>query len=195
MHEVLGLAHVAHGGRDVLVAGAAHDLDRLVAAEGHPRDAGRAEIVEGELFAGGVVGEQLGALDTGPPEVLPQAHREIAAGRHVDHAAPGCLPLHRQEQGEQRGLDGNAARPVRLRLFHLARLGAIDRPVDVDEAPIDVDVFPFERFELSGTRVGVDREREQLAPADRHAVARDHSKELRGEAASPLPRALHLRLL
>ncbi|WP_437554849.1 hypothetical protein WME97_22690 [Sorangium sp. So ce367] len=76
MHEVLSLGHAAHARSDVLVAGAAHELDRLVVAKGHPRDAGRAEIVEGELFAGCVVGEELGALDAGQRGIAVSAPRD-----------------------------------------------------------------------------------------------------------------------
>src|SRR5262249_52173742 len=64
---------------------------RLIAAERHPRDPGGAEIMKGERLAGLVAGVELGAVDSGPLEVLAKPRGEVAGRRHVEQALPRRL--------------------------------------------------------------------------------------------------------
>ena len=51
------------------------DADVIVAADGHPGDPGRAQVVEGDLLAREIICEELGAGDACPAQVLAQALR------------------------------------------------------------------------------------------------------------------------
>jgi hypothetical protein len=69
--DLLGLAYVPLGRLKICVTRARHDLEGVVSAYGHPRDAARSEVVKGDGLARGIVREQLGAADTRTPEVGP----------------------------------------------------------------------------------------------------------------------------
>jgi hypothetical protein len=61
------------------VAGALFDFERVVTTDGAPRDAGRAEIVEGDRLARRVVHrEELGALHAGEREAAAKLARRGA---------------------------------------------------------------------------------------------------------------------
>src|SRR5262245_13539426 len=109
MLEVLRFADVALRRLKRRVPRALFDLQRIVTADRHPRDPGCARrVVEADLFPRRVVREELRARDSRPLEVLPQAFREIARGRHVDHAWSLAVALKRLEQRDEVLLDWDA---------------------------------------------------------------------------------------
>ena len=97
---------------------ALHNLKRIVSTDGHPREARRTEIVERDGLAGCVAREEVRAHNSSSLKVELQPIGERADGGHSDNGtAPSRLGLERLEEREDRWLDRDAARGLRLRRF------------------------------------------------------------------------------
>jgi hypothetical protein len=70
--KVLRFAQVDLRRGEVRVAGTLHDLERLIATDGAPRDPGRAQVVERDGLARGVSCEQVRTLDAGALQIRAQ---------------------------------------------------------------------------------------------------------------------------
>ncbi|HEY4013781.1 MAG TPA: hypothetical protein VGM06_10605 [Polyangiaceae bacterium] len=149
------------------MAGAALDLDDVVAADDRPGDAGIAPRAEDDVALRVRVLEEARALALGELEVRAGDLRELVGvclrerRDHEPHAARALV--HRLEKRQEGGLDGDLAR--------LVRLGPLDPPVlevprleHVDLLIVEVDVRPVEHPKLSGAKVRVYGDRVDLAP-------------------------------
>lgn len=133
------------------MTGALLDLERIVAADGHPGQAGAAQVVEAEALARRVVAEERRALDLSRFEVLSKIGGPPLLQPHRDHR-PGAVRLgvHGAQQWEEGRLNRKAADAFVAGLGLLDLPGvAIPRDADCNDAALDVDVAPVERLQLT----------------------------------------------
>ncbi|XXS91224.1 hypothetical protein WMF17_04605 [Sorangium sp. So ce362] len=158
----------------------AHDLERVIAADGHPRHACRAEVVERDGLPCRVIREELGPGDARKRQEAAQPRSQGLTAYYPDHPRVRVgLALHRAQQRHQVRLDSEPpGEPALGRL--LLRAQPIDAAVHVDYAVVEVDVAPPQCFELPGAEVEVDGQRDDPAPVERHSIAIHEGQELGG---------------
>ncbi|MGK4008417.1 hypothetical protein WMF31_37745 [Sorangium sp. So ce1036] len=161
------------------MAGPALELERVVPAYGHPGDARRAQVVERDLLPRSVVREEVGPRNAGTLEVLAEAPGEVRHLRHVldDAPLPARFGVHHPQEREQLRLDREPARLARLRRLLLVAV-AVDPPVNVNRAAIEVDVLPHQSFQLARSWKQIRGEDVNASPVQRHALARREPEEL-----------------
>ncbi|MEJ7731127.1 MAG: hypothetical protein WKG00_18165 [Polyangiaceae bacterium] len=160
------------------MAGVAHDLQRVIASDRTPSNAGRAQVVPGDALAGGVGEVQVAALDTGALQRGEQrvGQRRVLRQPWSDLATPAGGLTEGGEERKQPGLDGHRARALRLRRLRgaVALLG----PVDAHAAGLQIDVGPLERPQLAGPRVEVHLQRQGAAQLQRALAALEQAAHL-----------------
>lgn len=160
--------------------GAVHHLHRLVAADRHPGDAGRAQIMEGDLLPRRVVGEELRARHAGPLEVLAKSRREIAQRGHREQPRRcGTLADDDLHQAHDLRLHRESPRVVGFVSFSSSSARSMDGSVDVKHAVYRVDVVDAERFQLARAAVAIDVDGDQPSPTNGNAQAPHQREELR----------------
>ncbi|HKO91257.1 MAG TPA: hypothetical protein VJU61_08905 [Polyangiaceae bacterium] len=169
----LGGADVLLGHLECAVPGALLNLQRLVAADGHPGETGAAQVVEAQALAGVVGGEERLARDVRELQVFAQVGGPPFLLAHIhDRALPFRFGVHCTEQGEQLWLDSEAAHSL------VACLGLLDAPCSAvvgtphgDDAVLDVDVGPGQRFQLAAAEEQVCHESVEAADLERQDLA------------------------
>jgi hypothetical protein len=129
----LCLADVPLRGLEALVTGTLLNLEGVGAGESFPRDAGGAQVIEGDVFRRRRVLVQVGAGDPGSPKVLPKIRGEVFEGREaVASILIGMIVLHDKalsvrllvevvDERAQRAVYRNSPSHTGLRLLNCAR--------------------------------------------------------------------------
>ncbi|WP_438006336.1 hypothetical protein WME89_48380 [Sorangium sp. So ce321] len=118
-----------------------------------------AQVVERDLLPRPVVREEIGPREAGTLEVLAERRERFVTSGMSSTTRPfppasACIT---RRSGSSSGSTEHPARLARLRRLLLVA-AAVDPPVDVNRAAIEVDVLPHQSFELARSWKQIRRE-------------------------------------
>ncbi|MEI9939302.1 MAG: hypothetical protein WDO69_18935 [Pseudomonadota bacterium] len=128
-----------------------------VAADGHVRDAGRAQVVKADGLRPGAADVERGSGYAGLHQVLTEHLREVREAGEEQAAGLGPLGPHLVEEGAQYGLEREVPAVFGLGPFVEHALDVIEGAVHADHAVLEVDApAPEEGEHFAGAGVAID---------------------------------------